>query len=121
MGDFIQFEKRGRIVILTLNRPDKLNDIGEESDCFDLIDSLTRIGRDADISAAILTGVRQVGRVEFNINSAATLVCARTGLHRRQACFAFTMSSATSTIMSSWPPTIRRRPSSTRISLVSTP
>jgi hypothetical protein len=33
----------------------------------------------------------------------------------------FTMSSATSTIMSSWPPTILRRPSSTRIARVSMP
>lgn len=56
MGDFVQLEKRGRIAILTLSRPDKLNAIGEESDCFDLIDSLSAIARDTEISAAVLTG-----------------------------------------------------------------
>ena len=56
MGDFVQFEQRGRIAVLTLNRPDKLNAIGEAQDCFDLIDALERIGSDPAISVAILTG-----------------------------------------------------------------
>lgn len=56
MGDYVQFEKRGRIAILTLNRPDKLNALGVAQDCFDLIDALERIGADSEINAAILTG-----------------------------------------------------------------
>ncbi|KHK89153.1 crotonase/enoyl-CoA hydratase family protein [Novosphingobium malaysiense] len=56
MGDYVKFEKRGRIAIITLNRPDKLNAIGEAEDCFDLIDAVAKIGEDREISAAILTG-----------------------------------------------------------------
>lgn len=56
MGDFVQFEKRGRIAVVTLNRPEKMNAIGEAEDCFDLIAALGEIAADRDISAAILTG-----------------------------------------------------------------
>lgn len=56
MTDFVTIEKRGAIALLTLNRPEKLNAIGEAQDCFDLIDALADIGNDRTISAAILTG-----------------------------------------------------------------
>lgn len=56
MGDYVQFEKRNRIAILTLNRPDKMNAIGEAEDCFDLIQAVESIAADREISAAILTG-----------------------------------------------------------------
>lgn len=56
MGDYVQFEQRGHVALLTLNHPDKLNAIGEAQDCFDLIDAIERIGADPQISAAVLTG-----------------------------------------------------------------
>ncbi len=56
MGDYVRLEKRDNIAILTLNRPDKLNAIGEPQDCVDLIEAVRSIGDDRDISAAILTG-----------------------------------------------------------------
>jgi enoyl-CoA hydratase/carnithine racemase len=56
MGDFVKLEQKGAIAILTLNRPEKLNAIGEAEDCFDLIDALQQIGENREVSAAILTG-----------------------------------------------------------------
>jgi len=56
MGDFVVLEKNGPVAVLTLNRPDKMNAIGESQDCFDLIDALSDVDRDPAISAAILTG-----------------------------------------------------------------
>lgn len=56
MGDYIKLEQRGRIAIITLNRPEKLNAIGEAQDCFDLINALQTVGSNYEISAAILTG-----------------------------------------------------------------
>jgi 2-(1,2-epoxy-1,2-dihydrophenyl)acetyl-CoA isomerase len=56
MGDYVRLEKREKIAILTLNRPDKLNAIGEREDCRDLIAALGEIADDRSISAAILTG-----------------------------------------------------------------
>lgn len=56
MGDFVQIEQRGKIAVLTLNRPAKLNAIGEEQDCVDIVEALARIAADRSISAAVLTG-----------------------------------------------------------------
>lgn len=56
MGDYIQLEKQDKIAIITLNRPEKMNAIGEAEDCFDLIRALEDIARDRTISAAVLTG-----------------------------------------------------------------
>lgn len=56
MGDFVRIEKRGKIAILTLDRPDKLNAIGEAEDCVDIVNALRDIGEDRGISAAVLTG-----------------------------------------------------------------
>lgn len=56
MGDFVKFEKQGKIAVITLNRPDKLNAIGEPQDCFDLIHALEQLSAIREISVAILTG-----------------------------------------------------------------
>jgi 2-(1,2-epoxy-1,2-dihydrophenyl)acetyl-CoA isomerase len=56
MGDFAKFEQHGRIAVITLNRPDKLNAIGEAEDCFDLIAAVDRLASSREISVAILTG-----------------------------------------------------------------
>jgi 2-(1,2-epoxy-1,2-dihydrophenyl)acetyl-CoA isomerase len=56
MGDFVNIEKRGKIAILTLDHPDRLNAIGEAQDCHDIVDALSDIAADRSVSAAILTG-----------------------------------------------------------------
>lgn len=56
MGDYIKLEKQGRVAILTLNHPDKMNAIGEHKDCADLVHALETINEDREISVGILTG-----------------------------------------------------------------
>lgn len=56
MGSFVSIEKDEGIATLTLNRPDRLNAIGEHQDCADLVGALEDISEDRSISAAILTG-----------------------------------------------------------------
>ncbi len=56
MGDFVITEKRGKVAILTLNRPDKLNAIGAAEDCVDLVNALRDLADDGAVSAAVLTG-----------------------------------------------------------------
>lgn len=56
MSDFVKFEQHGKVAVLTLNRPEKLNAIGEAQDCFDLTVALDRLAKTREISVAILTG-----------------------------------------------------------------
>lgn len=56
MSSFVQVERRGRIAILTLNRPDSLNAIGTHEDCRELVNAIESLTDDRSISAAVLTG-----------------------------------------------------------------
>ncbi|MGL3821068.1 MULTISPECIES: crotonase/enoyl-CoA hydratase family protein [Sphingopyxis] len=56
MGEFLSVERRGKIAILTMIKPDSMNAIGTHEDCDDIIDTMQEIGRDRSISAIILTG-----------------------------------------------------------------
>lgn len=56
MGEFLSVERRGKIAILTMNKPDSMNAIGTHADCDDIIDTMQALGRDRGISAIILTG-----------------------------------------------------------------
>lgn len=56
MSSFVQVERRGRIAILTLSRPDSLNAIGTHEDCRELVDAVESLTDDRSISAAVLTG-----------------------------------------------------------------
>lgn len=56
MGEFLSVERRGKIAILTMIKPDSMNAIGTHEDCDDIIDTMQQIGRDRSISAIILTG-----------------------------------------------------------------
>ncbi len=51
----IQFEKKENYVILTINRPDKLNALNSQV-FFDIYDAITAIETDIEIKAVILTG-----------------------------------------------------------------
>jgi enoyl-CoA hydratase/carnithine racemase len=53
---FVLYEKRDRIAVLTLNRPDTRNAIGEHSDCAELVEAVERADADREISALVLTG-----------------------------------------------------------------
>src|SRR5688572_13223641 len=57
MGDaFIVYEKTGRVVTVTMNRPESRNAIASFDDCEALIEALERAGADPEVSVLILTG-----------------------------------------------------------------
>ncbi len=53
---FANYEKSGRVAVVTMNRPEARNAIGTLEDCQDLANALMRAHDDAEISAVILTG-----------------------------------------------------------------
>lgn len=53
---FATFEKKGRVAIVTLNRPESRNAIATQQDCDDLAAALRRANDDPEISAVVLTG-----------------------------------------------------------------
>lgn len=56
MTGFLSIERRGRIAILTMAKPESMNAIGTHQDCDDIVDALTMLGDDRGVSAIILTG-----------------------------------------------------------------
>ena len=55
-GEFLSVERRGKIAILTMIKPESMNAIGTHEDCQDIIDTLRTLGDDRSVSAIILTG-----------------------------------------------------------------
>lgn len=53
---FVLYEQSGRVVTLTLNRPDTRNAIASFSDCDELIEAAQRANADPGVSVLILTG-----------------------------------------------------------------
>ncbi len=53
---FVRYEQEGRIVTLTLNRPEARNAIGTHQDCEDLVAAVERANDDAGVSCIVLTG-----------------------------------------------------------------
>ncbi len=56
MGEFLDVERRGKVAILRMNKPESMNAIGTHADCDDIVDTLDSINNDRSISAIILTG-----------------------------------------------------------------
>ena len=56
MGEFLSVERRGKIAILTMIKPESMNAIGTHEDCQDIIETLRILGEDRSVSAIILTG-----------------------------------------------------------------
>jgi len=53
---FVRYEQEGRIVTLTLNRPDSRNAIATHADCDDIANAFERANADATVSCIIFTG-----------------------------------------------------------------
>jgi 2-(1,2-epoxy-1,2-dihydrophenyl)acetyl-CoA isomerase len=53
---FVLYEKTGRVVVVTLNRPDSRNAVAEHEDCEALVAALHRANDDPEVSALVLTG-----------------------------------------------------------------
>ncbi|MBB4615064.1 crotonase/enoyl-CoA hydratase family protein [Novosphingobium taihuense] len=56
MSSFVQVERRGRIAVITLNRPDSLNAIGTHQDCRDLVEAIESLTDDRSVSVGVVTG-----------------------------------------------------------------
>ncbi|MCZ6527025.1 MAG: crotonase/enoyl-CoA hydratase family protein [Gammaproteobacteria bacterium] len=56
MGDFVLYEQQDRVVILTLNRPEERNAIGDLGQCKEIITAVQKANSDPSVSAIILTG-----------------------------------------------------------------
>jgi 2-(1,2-epoxy-1,2-dihydrophenyl)acetyl-CoA isomerase len=66
---FISYEKRDRIVTLTMNRPDSRNAIGSHQDCSDFVDAVQAAQTDPDVSCIILTGAGSVFSAGGNLKA----------------------------------------------------
>jgi 2-(1,2-epoxy-1,2-dihydrophenyl)acetyl-CoA isomerase len=53
---FLTYEQEGRIVTITMNRPDERNAIGDHAACQEMVDAFERVNADAGVSVLILTG-----------------------------------------------------------------
>jgi 2-(1,2-epoxy-1,2-dihydrophenyl)acetyl-CoA isomerase len=53
---FVLYEKTGRVVTLTLNRPDTRNALAAHADCDALVEALQAANADPEVSVLILTG-----------------------------------------------------------------
>lgn len=76
MGGFLTVERRERIAILTMARPDSMNAIATHADCDDIVAALDALGQDRSVSAIILTGS---GRA-FSAGGDLKAMQARTGI-----------------------------------------
>ena len=58
MGEFLSVERRGKIAILTMIKPESMNAIGTHADCDDIIDTLyahpDQLGKAADAMSQAL-------------------------------------------------------------------
>ena len=56
MSEFIRCEQQGRIVTLTMNRPEERNAIGSHADCAELVGAVEAAAADPSVAVLILTG-----------------------------------------------------------------
>src|SRR3546814_16227283 len=69
MGEFLSVERRGKIAILTMIKPESMNAIGTHEDCQNIIDTLRDLGDDRGVSAILLTGSGKALRAGGNLNA----------------------------------------------------
>jgi enoyl-CoA hydratase/carnithine racemase len=69
VADFVKIERRDRIAILTLNRPETMNAIAEHQDCIDLVNALEELNDDESVSVGILTGEGRAFSAGGNLQS----------------------------------------------------
>jgi len=56
MSDFILCQRDGRVVTLTLNRPEMRNALGSHADCAELVAAIERAAADPGVAALVITG-----------------------------------------------------------------
>src|SRR6185369_6785507 len=68
MTDLIRYEQQGRIVTLTMNRPEERNAIGAHADCDALVGAVQRAAADPAVAVLILTGAGSAFSAGGNLN-----------------------------------------------------
>lgn len=76
MTAFLSVERRGRIAILTMAKPESMNAIGTHQDCDDIVNVISALGEDRGVSAIILTGSGKA----FSAGGDLKAMQARTGI-----------------------------------------
>jgi enoyl-CoA hydratase/carnithine racemase len=66
---FVRYEQNGRIVTLTMDRPEARNAIATHQDCADLVAALSRANDDRGVSCIILTGAGSAFSAGGNIKA----------------------------------------------------
>ena len=69
MGDFLHVERRGRVAILRMNKPETMNAIGTHEDCEDICSTLQELSDDRSVSCLILTGTGKAFSAGGNLKS----------------------------------------------------
>ena len=69
MGDFLTVERKGRIAILRMNKPESMNAIGTHEDCEDICSTLQALQDDRSVSCLILTGSGKAFSAGGNLKS----------------------------------------------------
>lgn len=69
MGDFLHVERRGRVAILRMNKPETMNAIGTHEDCEDICSTLQTLSDDRSVSCLILTGTGKAFSAGGNLKS----------------------------------------------------
>ncbi|NBR31145.1 MAG: enoyl-CoA hydratase [Sphingomonadaceae bacterium] len=74
MGDFLTVERKGRIAILRMNKPESMNAIGTHEDCEDICSTLQALQDDRSVSCLILTGSGKAFSAGGNLKVARALL-----------------------------------------------
>lgn len=80
MGGFVRLEKNGRIATMTLDKPERMNAIGDFDDCADFVAALAEVNDDPEISVGILTGTGRAFSAGGNLQAMKD----RTGIGPRE-------------------------------------
>jgi 2-(1,2-epoxy-1,2-dihydrophenyl)acetyl-CoA isomerase len=69
LSSFLEVERRDRIAILRMNRPESMNAIGTIEDCDSIVNTFFELGNDRSVSAIVLTGKGRAFCTGGNIKS----------------------------------------------------
>jgi 2-(1,2-epoxy-1,2-dihydrophenyl)acetyl-CoA isomerase len=69
MPEFVHYQQRGRVVILTLDAPDSMNAFSSQEDCDALVAAALRAAQDPGVSAIILTGAGKAFSAGGNVKN----------------------------------------------------
>jgi enoyl-CoA hydratase/carnithine racemase len=69
MSEFVRYQQRERVAILTLDAPDSMNAFGSQEDCDALVAAALRAANDPSVSAIVLTGAGKAFSAGGNVKN----------------------------------------------------